>query len=531
LGRFDTDSFIPIFIFILSYLVYEFVNQQDKIKKLIFFLIYLVVSVFFMMWWQPAKYLSVPCFIIPYSLSYFFYDSEKWEKKLKIFLMGIAVLGAILVFFDIQMIFPEYINNVISDLKSHIKLVEKTDAGIFADVGKSIAELLPVDFKTISNDIIGDPFMLCFFFAGFYLMLKRHYKILIFLVFPFVLSLFMFLANRFAIFFLPFYALSVAYCLCYIFNMKYIQKLSLLKQYAVILSIFILVFIINSYRTISVRPLPVVTQYDIKIARSISEKASKDAVVWALWDYGYFLQYYAERKTFIDGGSQNPKKVFLSSLPLSVNDIHLSANLMKFFAAHDAGGLMQVYAATGDNLEKAVSFLAKTLSKKGDLKNVFNEYKINYDESWEKFLFPAPEVYLFLNSQYLEKAYWWNYFATYRNDKKEGTHPFTARIDLNRSLFDVNKGLINIDSNVYSIKELNNYVFKPTPGTATSQIYSNEDRLSMFIARGDNQAYLMDYLFSKNTFVKLFFFTPIIHNNAFRTIAYAPLEVGVWKVE
>jgi len=530
-GRFDTDSFIPVFIFILSYFVFEFVNQKEKIKKSIFFLSYLVVSVLFIMWWVPAKYLFIPCFIIPYSLSYFFYDSYKLEKQLKLLLIGITCLGIILVFFDTHVFFPEYINNVMSDLKGHIKLVEKSTSGSFGDVGKSITELLPVDFKTISFDIIGHPFMLCFFFTGFFLMIRKHYKILIFLIFPFILSLFMFYANRFAIFFLPFYTLSVAYCLYFIFNLKYIQKLSSFKRYAVILSIFILVFIINSYRTITTRPLPVVTQYDIKIARTISEKASKDAIIWTLWDYGYFLQYYAERKTIIDGGSQNPEKVFISSLPLSVNDMQFSANLMKFFAAHEIGGLMKVYAANGDSLEKTVLFLARALSKNEDLKNVFNEYKIKYDQSWEEFLFPSPEIYLFLNSQYFEKSYWWYYFATYRVDKKEGIHPFTSRIDLNRSLFDVNKGLINIDSNIYSIKELNNYAFKPTPGTVTSQIYRNEDMLSMFVAMGDNQAYLMDYLYSKNIFVKLFFFTPIIHNNSFKTIAYAPLEVGVWKVQ
>ncbi len=529
-GRFDTDAFIPIFVFILSYLVYKFVEEKERIKKITFLLAYFATSVLFIIWWLPARYLIIPCFIMPYSLSYFFYDSNKREKYLKIFFMAMAVIAGFWVFFDLPLFFPDFINKIITEVRSHISLVGKITGGSFADVGNSITELLPVSLNSISNDIAGHPIMLIFFFAGFFLMIKRHFKELIFLILPFMLGLFMFSANRFAIFFLPFYALSVAYCLHFIFNLSYMKNLSNLQRNGVIATLFIIVFAINSYKTFQFRPLPVVTQYDIKIAKSIDEKASKDAAIWAMWDYGYFLQYYAKRKTFIDGGSQNPDRAFMSSLPFAVNDMPLSSNLIKFFMAHESGGLTKLNSLTG-SIEKSVSFLIKALSKKEDLQKTCEEFGIAFDKSWEEYLFPKSDVYVFLNSAYLDKSYWWYYFASYSKEKNEGIHPYTLKVNLNNAAFDVNKGLINVGSDILFVKELYNYVFKPKPGIVTSQRYANEKGLTMLVAQGDFQAYLMDNFFSQTVFVKLFFFNPMVNNEAFRAISYAPLESGAWKAQ
>lgn len=104
-----------------------------------------------------------------------------------------------------------------------------------------------------------------------------------------------------------------------------------------------------------------------EVCRFIDENAEPDAVIASWWDFGYFYEYAARRKTLGDGGTFNGEWNYFTAKALVTEDTALSHGIFRML---DAGGLdachlmmreYGVYDETTDNGMKAAARRAVNL--------------------------------------------------------------------------------------------------------------------------------------------------------------------------
>lgn len=148
-------------------------------------------------------------------------------------------------------------------------------------------------------------------------------------------------------------------------------------------------------------PTPVITNDHAKALKALSYKTSeKDAMVWTWWDWGYATQFYAQRRTFADGGLHSGEYVFPLGLILTSNSPLQASQIMKYLAFSD-------YDPGNAWADKSATDVQKFLISMG-----YTDYDIKVDDT----------QYILVTAENLRLASWISYFGTWDLVQKKGVH-------------------------------------------------------------------------------------------------------------
>jgi dolichyl-diphosphooligosaccharide--protein glycosyltransferase len=129
----------------------------------------------------------------------------------------------------------------------------------------------------------------------------------------------------------------------------------------------------------------------------LQEVTPENSQIWTWWDYGYAIQYYGERGTFHDGGSQYSPKTYFIATTFSAANPEQAYNTILAVSSLGATGI------------------GKLLKEKENPKVLRDEiFSGKYSKPLEK------TVYWAFTGDEIGKFAWINYFGTWNFDLKKG---------------------------------------------------------------------------------------------------------------
>jgi asparagine N-glycosylation enzyme membrane subunit Stt3 len=550
LGRFDTDCLNPVFAYLIIFLVYRFVTIQNRIR-----FAYLFASLFavylFGLWWIPGMRFGAFLVIFTYSASLFL-DSSKVERLLKIGLLIMIAATGFAFALAFAGILPSSLSRYFGPEFEYFGLMTNSSTSPLPNVGQSITELHSLSLRELALATSGNEIPLMVSLAGLIFLFKRRKDAACFLGPTLLFGLSSMVSERFVIFFIPLYAIGIGYLLGdVLLNCSYSQKLrSPVLRWGIWGTIAALLFYPGFYWSTVTQSKPRQTVTDVHLARALAEQPGSQALVWAWWDSGYFLQYFSGKKTIIDGGSQTPERIFITAYPLACKNLVLAENWMRFFAAHPEGDLDILTSRFGD-FPKAISFLTEILGNPGDFDHLLGKHGLSDPPFWRQYLFPETETLLYVDYLTLDKSYWWYYYGTWDFERREGTHPsFHKKKGADFSilerdgLYPEEGRLLKVDT-VISIgpsgggsSGVKQYDFKGRDRSGANPLSAQTGDSSLFyepesaavINRKTSTAYFLSANLFQSLACRLLFQSPS-DTRQFTLLSYIPTDGGAWRLE
>ncbi|MCX5900515.1 MAG: hypothetical protein NTX06_07245, partial [Proteobacteria bacterium] len=128
-------------------------------------------------------------------------------------------------------------------------------------------------------------------------------------------------ANRFIIFLIPLLGLGAGYLLGELWKFR--------RKFLPIIIICPVLFLYFAwplyYENATNSQLPKLSAATVAGMDAAMHKTPQNAVIWAWWDNGYALTYFARRATINDGSIHSGERTYYTALPLALTDYRLSA--------------------------------------------------------------------------------------------------------------------------------------------------------------------------------------------------------------
>lgn len=548
LGRFDTDCLNPFFVFGILFLVYRFVISKGRVR-IVYLALSFMLAFIFNLWWPQVPYFGFFLVLFSYCLSVFL-PSSNWEKAAKfglIFLTGFIVLCALA---DFRGILPQWLDSFIRAYEGQLGLIGNKAglASTFPPVGASISELQPLPMQRIAEEVGGHTIAFVMALIGLFFLFKDRKDAACFLIVGLVFAFLSAFARRFLIFFIPLYALGVGYFVGEIcVGGRLLKKIpSTPIRWGLALFISVVLLLPGMSKSLSRNRGPSLTKSDLALVEAIKREGNSKDVIWAWWDYGYFLSYLTGLPTFIDGGSQTAERTYIAAFPWSCNDPELARNWMRFFAVRNLEGLHGVRSRLGRNVN-AFTFLKDIFAHPASTDKILRRYGIQDTRGWKEYLFPDVRIWLFLNSDFINKTYWWYYFGTWDPEQGKGVHPMvwmgegnTQRL-LKTGEVKVGGRSVNVDT-ILDVGLDGKILRIPSNQVEPREGNSRQSERSMGNEAGKgigsiavafqqyNLIYFLDSQVAQSLAVRLSFLSPF-DLPGYIPVAYDPRVGGVWRVE
>ena len=508
LGRFDTDCLLPFFIFIIPYLFFLMAQKGPSWGRIS---LLVILSLLFLWWWPPAKVVIFPLLLVSYGATCLLVSGKKrWWRLLA---LGGAFLSLGVLFLPLKGLSSE----IASHLNEAKELLNMLLGHPIGPVKIQISELQPPDL-TFLKKALGPHLTFVFLALGGLLYLITHsFRTFISLLFPLLLALLALWARRFFIYVVPFYALGLATLLAW--PMGQLRTSSWRWLWA--LGALLLVGW-NALPSIKESMLPVINRNLVSLVVTLQERTPPKTLVWCWWDYGYLVQYYAERPTFADGGFQQPWRVLALARPLGMRQDHLARAWIRLFAQKGPNFLLRLAKRWG---------WARTLQ-------LLEEALLGQENQLSKFLRgpkSSKDVVLFLPYLQFRSASWARYSLWQGGPLPQATSKIIY--DANPDL-DTNKGILTVRQHGQHIKipiyKALYLDFFPFP-RVRQHFFFPKHREGLVWIRPLQALY--SFLFDKRTSQSLavrflFWETNRLSQKAesFEMLIYQPLVGGVFKV-
>lgn len=525
LGRFDTDSLNLFFPAILSASVFFTVTANGVYKKLAGFTVMLISILLWHMWWPQGHNIGFLLGLVTYGFSLFFVKSNRWENVLRasVLIGGILVAIAIATVHFLSKTLP--IPDFLKPILDYMDLIFSKDS-VDPSVGASITELKSVNLLQGTVQIFGHWALAFPALAGtIFTIIARPFFIILWA--PFLMLGFMGLfSNRFLTFLVPPLAFGLAFfSSSWVIGFKRLSAILGEWKYIVALAMSIIFVIPNVSLNLKVDGIPNVTASLVHLAKIIEPMKPKDSPVWAWWDYGYLIQYYTKRRTFMDGGNQEALRIVIGAYPFSTEDVSAAKNWINSFSNSDLKPFFRAREELGDKV-KAFGFLKEALKGKNSLKKVLSDYNQEHNEkTWQELLYPETRVFLFIPVDFFRKAYWWYYYGSWDYEKGHGRHP---------TAFYFHEWFVNVNP----IKGYLTTLQGQKIAFGKYIILNKSQKIEEFSVSSKSSAVLLRtvpgvvFLFeeslSESVALKLYL-RPNDFSNDFELIYYHPLYGGIWR--
>ena len=536
-GRFDTDCLNVTFLLISAYLFLRFALLTNW-KRYIYCGIALINYGLFLWWWDQTPAVVTAITFLPFVVAILFYYRP--TKKEACIFGGIIALGVVAVclvkgpIFFIEM-FKSIINQFL--------YISKDASGDFPNIGITISEQSVPPVSTVIEYTTGSIPSFIFACSGIALLFYRKFKASLFLASITILSFLAFTcANRFIIFLVPLLGLGSGYLLGELWKLK-----NRFLPLFIICPLLFAYFAWPLYHENEINAqLPKLTSATVEGMDAAFHKTPDNAVIWAWWDNGYALIYFARRATINDGSLHSGERTYYSALPLGFTDFRLSANFMHFYVVRGMQGINQYVEAAGGNKNTATELMKKILAAgPADARKLIDDAKLRQNQQcsttddWLAFFFPAEQrpVYLFLDALLPRIAYWWYWFATWDFDKKDGIHPnYQAFVGLQMKdgIISDGKGLnvnsltgeIQAEGQAFQLERLRiqtNKDFDERP-------YSTKSKYCFDFIEPGRYGVLMDKSIAETVFNKLFI-RRNFDKNYFMPVQISGMIYQLWEVK
>jgi len=542
LGWFDTDCMNVTFAMSAVFFALKF-GETRNFRRYIWFAGAIINYILFLLWWDQTPQITTAVALLPLAAALlFFYRPGKREGIvfLSILLAGLlgilALKGANLPIKTVQGIISSY------------KYISKQVQGDFPNIGVTISEQVIPSLNEIVAKTTDNVLTFALSIAGLGLLFWRFRMKGVYLAVPALLAgLSFFFAKRFMIFLAPTLALGGGFVINEIWMLKGRYRVS-----AVVAPIIALIFVVSSFqKDLNKTFWPKEPPYVIAGMDLAARTTPENAVIWAWWDHGYPMIYWAKRGTINDGQVHGGERSVFNGLPMSTNNERLSANIMHFFVEKGINnGTHLVYRACDGDVAKGFS-LIKTVMAAGPqrageiiemakLKPVGN---IKTTDDWLRFFFPAETrpVYLFLDWRLTVTNYWWFWLGSWNPGTHQGVHPGYASFygikkkdnviegvtsNGRRMAVDIKKGIIQFGGKQAYLKSL----YLRYARNIETRDYHRKEGLHFEAVMGKGFGAAMDDDIAESIFNKLFI-RHVSSQAYFQPVSLQTPYFQLWKVK
>ena len=511
IGRFDTDCMNVIFATSAVYLFLRFGICQN-FKRYIYFLFGLIVFILFLWWWDQTPAVVGAITFPPLIIALIFY--YRAPKKELITFYSILAIGIVLIvaFTGIDMPLKAF-----KSIISQFRYISKQTFNEFPNIGITISEQSKPSLEMIVSYTSVNVLSFIFSVSGIILLFIKKTKESLFLVSLIILSILsVTYANRFIIFLIPLLAIGTGYSILTLWSFR--KKF--IALYLLCPVIFILMLLPLYTANSSYTQWPKENGITVEAMDYVKNNTPDDSILWAWWDHGYAITYWARRATINDGSIHGGERTVYNAIPYATDSYRLSANFMHFYVTHGKDGIRKFYDAVG-NSSKGLKKLKEILDAGPanareiiDSLNLNTSSELESTEDWLEFFFPenTRPVYILVDSLLTKIAYWWFWFGTWDIDKQEGIHPsFNLYYNIKRSnnIISNNSGLkIDSQNGILYSRDIGRYQLSHISQITNNKLNKKEfdinSRLGFEYIESYRFGALCDNNISESVFNKLF---------------------------
>ena len=510
-GRFDTDCMNVTWVCSAVYLFLRF-GVCQSLKRYLYFLSGIIVFFLFLWWWDQTPAVVGAIAFPPMIIALLFYYRAP-KKELIIFLSFFAA-GILLFLFFTGMDMPV---RAFKSIISQFKYISKQSFDAFPNIGITISEQSKPTLEMVLAYTTNNIFAFIFALSGIIWLFVKRTKDSLFLISLIILSILSFTyANRFIIFLIPVLAIGTGYSINLLWDLR--KKFSPLYLLCPIIFI-LLVFPLYKANTVYTQ-WPKENGITVEAMDYVKNNTPEDSVLWAWWDHGYAITYWARRRTVNDGSIHSGERTVYTAIPYSTDSYRLSANFMQFYVTRGIKGIRQFYkftdsSAVGLKIIKSILDAGPLNARKiiDDL-NLKATPKFKETEDWLAFFFPEKNkpVYLLVDNLLTKINYWWYWFGTWDIETQEGIHPsynFFYNVQSSENLIHNNTGL-KIDSKngiLYNSGKSTyplTHICRRTRTQIEKKEFNSTGKLGFEYVVSNRYGALMDANMSKSVFNQLF---------------------------
>ncbi len=428
LGWFDTDCMNVTWATGAAWCFLTFGTCSTR-KRYWYLMAGMVTFILFLWWWDQTPQVATLVTLVPLLVALvFFYRPTKGEGI--IFLMAVMAMAIVVLAWK-GVDLPA---RIVSDAVHRYNYISKEATGYFPNMGLTISEQERPDLSEIvakTTDSLPVFLVSC---LGLGLLFVKKPKTSLFLSVPLVLGIFSFLfAKRFLIFLAPMTALGTGFIASTLWGYR-----TRSRAFVVAVPVFVVLVAWPSFsKDMKKNFWPKEPPHLIAGMDLASRKTASNGVIWAWWDHGYPINYWARRATINDGSVHNPERSVYNGIPLATHDERLAANFMRFYVARGLTGIHKFYEATGEGADRGLPLIKRILAAGPEgARNILKgiRFKANAhgatENDWLEFFYPrhVRPVYLFLDWRLTFTNYWWFWLGTWNPALHDGIHPFYQSI-------------------------------------------------------------------------------------------------------
>lgn len=420
-GWFDTDS-LNVTLATFCALFFLKFAVTDTSRRHGFLLAGMLTYLVFLWWWDQTPEAVTVVSLLPFLVAIvFFYRPKGLERRL--FYGALTTLVVFLALWKGSSLVTQFTHMI----RAQLGYIAKESAGPFPNIGLSISEQIKPSLLSVMGLATGNILTFVFAFSGFLWLIYRNPKQSLFLVSLFILSALAFLyARRFAIFCTPLGALGFSFGACELWKFRTrLRVLTFVIPPACAFLIWTLLEI-NRYQIYWPKEKPsVIAGMDLA-----SRVTPPNSVIWAWWDHGYGINYWARRTSVNDGSVHTGERTVYNAIPFATPSERLAANLIHFYVARGSSGTEKVYRAL-DDAHRGFVLLRQVLEAGPEgARAILRESPLvggrdgQTEDEWLDFFFPPHPrpVYLLVDELLARTSYWWFWFGTWDISKHDGIH-------------------------------------------------------------------------------------------------------------
>lgn len=334
-GYFDTDCLILFFIFsIVLFITYAVKEKENTVRSYVYLTVAAIIYRMFL-WWYDV-YIFAAFFMFSLIAGLITSNHSRKDIVFKgLFFLIVINPSIYAVLWNIK----EYATAVF--MKQTVNLLPES---IFS----TINEFKPLSFRQFVAFTTENALTAGLSMAGLVVIVVVFFRHMIILL-PFVLigiSAFK-SGNRYVMYLAPFLGMGMGYLIYLLF--RFIAERCKQKgEFILAAGLLLTVFLSFPPQRIYYSPKPFVSKEMFEGLSSLREVTEKDALIWTWWDWGFVVEYLAERGTYVDGANYHPAKLYFIAKSLMTSEAETAKKAIAFATNNKAAD----YLRTGTTLQE-----------------------------------------------------------------------------------------------------------------------------------------------------------------------------------